>query len=57
MILDNEEQRKLILYLVTMSTYKGTAIDEMYHFKKAIENAAVSKNDNVNKTSPVDRKK
>lgn len=42
MILDNENQRKVLLELIASSAFNGKAIDEIYQLKHAIAKAELS---------------
>lgn len=41
MILDNENQRAILLEILNKSQYPGSAIDLIYELKVALENAEI----------------
>lgn len=49
MILDNEQQRALLLELLQQANFPGKAIDVVYDLKKALQNASILEDRNDNK--------
>jgi hypothetical protein len=46
MILDNEEQRTILLELLTVVNIPGKVLETLYELKQAIKNAEVKSNTN-----------